>query len=84
LKLWDARNNKSPVKIWNNLPNNLTGCKIALSPDEKYILTGTSFNKEKNEPGSLRFIDSLTLEEKSSIFTGENGVTDVNWNSTIN
>jgi len=45
LKIWDVRNSKIALHAIYNLENNLPGCKISLSPDEKYILTGTSVNR---------------------------------------
>ena len=47
MKIFDIRNNKKPLEAIYGLENNLPGCKLAFSPDEKYILTGTSYdNKE--------------------------------------
>jgi WD40 repeat protein len=45
MKIWDVRNNKTPLEAIYNLENNLPGCRLALSPDEKYILTGTSVDR---------------------------------------
>jgi hypothetical protein len=47
MKIWDVRNTKNALHSWYNLENNHSGAKFCISPDEKYIVTGTSFKKEE-------------------------------------
>lgn len=84
MKLWDARYNKSVVKTWSNLENNHAGCKMDLSPDEKYIITGTSYERTKDISGTMKIFDASTFEEKVSLNTGENGVVDMKWHAQLN
>ena len=48
MKIFDIRNNRQPIKEILNLENNHAGAKISLSPDEKYLLCGTSYNHQTN------------------------------------
>jgi WD repeat-containing protein 70 len=62
MKLWDVRNTRSAVKVWENLENSNVGSKVCLSPDEKYILTGTTYDRETEKPGTLKIFDSTTFD----------------------
>lgn len=45
--------------MWYNLPNYLPGSRVCLSPDEKYIITGTSVGNTPEEKFSkLLFFDA--------------------------
>jgi len=80
LKLWDLRNFKKPVNYVDNLPTYAPGPGVCLSPDEKYIVTGTSTSKHVNERDAfLYFYDSSTLEEVAKVKTGEASITDMLW-----
>lgn len=46
MKIWDIRSFKKPLNAWYNLSNRLPGAKVILSPDEKYIVTGSSVNPD--------------------------------------
>jgi WD40 repeat protein len=45
LKLWDIRNTSKTIYDWDNLTNLSSKTNIALSPNEKVIITGTSVRK---------------------------------------
>ena len=45
LKLWDIRNMSKSVYEWFDLVNLCSKTNIALSPNEKVIITGTSVRK---------------------------------------
>ena len=45
MKLWDLRNTKDPVRVWNDLTNLNAQTGVCISPDETLILTGTSVRK---------------------------------------
>ena len=84
MKIWDIRNTKAAVHSIYNLENNHAGSKICLSPDEKYILTGTSYIRETESPGLLKIYDTVSFEEKVSLSIGDVGVTDIKWQKNIN
>lgn len=48
MKIWDIRNTKAAIHSIYNLENNHAGARICISPDEKYILTGTSCKREES------------------------------------
>ena len=62
LKIWDVRNTQVAIESIYNLENNLPGCRISLSPDEKYILAGTSFDKVDLKEGTFKVFDSTTYK----------------------
>jgi WD40 repeat protein len=84
MKLWDARSPRGPVKLWSNLFSDYQGCSMALSPDERYILTGVNYNRAKDTPAALKFFDFKSHEEKVSLDMGELGVGAVQWHSNMN
>lgn len=45
MKIWDTRNFTKPIAHYGNLLNYFPGCKMCLSPNEEYLLTGTSVGK---------------------------------------
>ncbi|TYI20442.1 hypothetical protein ES332_A07G238200v1 [Gossypium tomentosum] len=62
LKIWDLRQIKAPLKVFDDLPNNYAQTNIAFSPDEQLFLTGTSVEKESTVGGLLCFYDCSKLE----------------------
>jgi WD40 repeat protein len=84
MKIWDVRNTKTPLEAIYNLENNLPACRLALSPDEKYILTGTSVDRQNNVQGMLKLYESTGYTEAASFGTGPNGVTDIKWHPGLN
>ena len=46
MKLWDIRNTSKTVFDWYDLPNLSSKTNIALSPNEKVIVTGTSVGRK--------------------------------------
>lgn len=72
LKLWDLRNFKKPVNYVDSLPSYTPGPGACISPDEKYIVTGTSVSKHVRERDAfLHFYDALTLDEVAKVKVGE-------------
>lgn len=45
MKIWDLRMFDRPILHFSNLPNYFPGSKVAMSPNGKYILTGTSIGQ---------------------------------------
>lgn len=57
LKIWDTRNFTKPIVHYDNLPCSFPGSKMCLSPNEKYLLVGTSLCRERPEKeGYLHFL----------------------------
>ncbi|KAK6286524.1 hypothetical protein POUND7_012703 [Theobroma cacao] len=62
LKVWDLRQIKVPLKVFDDLPNHYAQTNIAFSPDEQLFLTGTSIERESTTGGLLCFYDRSKLE----------------------
>ncbi|GLT41477.1 hypothetical protein SLA2020_155380 [Shorea laevis] len=62
LKVWDLRQMKVALKVFDDLPNNYAQTNIAFSPDEELFLTGTSVERESTTGGLLCFYDRAKLE----------------------
>eukprot|EP00268_Persea_americana_P017700 TRINITY_DN1856_c2_g1_i1.p1 TRINITY_DN1856_c2_g1~~TRINITY_DN1856_c2_g1_i1.p1 ORF type:complete len:647 (-),score=131.98 TRINITY_DN1856_c2_g1_i1:834-2774(-) len=62
LKVWDLRQMKRAVQIFEELPTNYAQTNVAFSPDEQLILTGTSVEREGTSGGLLCFFDRKRLE----------------------
>uniref|UniRef100_A0A7N0V9E8 Transducin/WD40 repeat-like superfamily protein n=1 Tax=Kalanchoe fedtschenkoi TaxID=63787 RepID=A0A7N0V9E8_KALFE len=62
LKVWDLRQTKKPLKVFEDLPNHYGQTNIAFSPDEQLFLTGTSVERESTVGGLLCFFDRKKLE----------------------
>ena len=91
MKLWDLRKYNKPIKIFNDLPNNYYKTEVCLSPEEDYVLTGTSISKNKNkkeneiEYGQLKIFSTTTHELINSYdISPNNSVISVKWKKKIN
>lgn len=67
LKVWDLRQIKSPLKVFEDLPNHYAQTNVAFSPDEHLFLTGTSVEKDSTVGGLLCFFDLTKLELVSRV-----------------
>ncbi|KAK6940599.1 WD40 repeat [Dillenia turbinata] len=67
LKVWDLRQMKKPLQVFEELPNHYAQTNIAFSPDEQLILTGTSVERDSSSGGLLCFYDSTKLELVSRV-----------------
>jgi hypothetical protein len=45
MKIWDLRMFTKPVLHYSSLPNYFPGSKLAMSPNSKFILVGTSIGR---------------------------------------
>lgn len=83
LKIWDIRSFKKNVHAFDNLPcfYGMTDCSF--SPDEKYILTGTS-SKQENEAGLLCLFNTQTYAKEMHLAFPQNGVIRSHWNPRLN
>lgn len=83
LRMFDIRNFSRPLYTWYELENNDENTEIAISPDQKYVVTGTS--NTKTRPGCLAFFEMESMTEITRVPICETGkVTCVNWNSKLN
>ena len=71
------------LQVFDNLPNNLETTNICLSPDAKYIVTGTSF-PDRNQLGGVVFFDRKEMKEIYRTPVSDKGVINVLWNRHIN
>lgn len=67
LKVWDLRQVKEPLKVFEELPNHYAQTNVAFSPDEKLFITGTSVERESTTGGLLCFFDRAKLELVSRV-----------------
>ncbi|XP_062205671.1 uncharacterized protein LOC133907616 [Phragmites australis] len=67
LKIWDLRKMKTPLKVFEDLPNHYAETNAAFSPDEQLIFTGTSIEKDGDNGGLLCFFDRRKLELVSRV-----------------
>ncbi|KAF0929812.1 hypothetical protein E2562_025949 [Oryza meyeriana var. granulata] len=67
LKIWDLRKMKTPLKVFEDLPNHYAETNAAFSPDEQLIFTGTSIEKDGENGGLLCFFDRRKLELASRV-----------------
>lgn len=58
---------KSPLKIFEDLPNNYAQTNVAFSPDEQLVFTGTSTEREGISGGLICFFDRRKLELVSRV-----------------
>jgi WD repeat-containing protein 70 len=83
MKLWDLRAFKKPVHVWEELDNFFPKTQVSLSPDEKYVLTGTSA-KEKQGHGFLMIYSTQTFERIAQLAISQAMVIRVIWHEKIN
>ncbi|KAL8543875.1 hypothetical protein ACS0TY_004433 [Phlomoides rotata] len=67
LKVWDLRQMKKCLHVFDDLPNNYGQTNIAFSPDEQLFLTGTSVVKDSTTGGLLCFYDRVKMELVSRV-----------------
>ncbi|XP_043706759.1 WD repeat-containing protein 70 [Telopea speciosissima] len=85
LKVWDLRNIKKPLQVFDELPNHYAQTNVALSPDEQLILTGTSVERESTTGGLLCFFDRTKLELVSKVGISPTcSVVQCAWNPRLN
>lgn len=67
LKVWDMRQAKKPLQVFEELPNNYPQTNVAFSPDEQLIFTGTSVERDSTSGGLLCFFDRAKLQLVSKV-----------------
>uniref|UniRef100_A0A6G1S307 Gastrulation defective protein 1 n=1 Tax=Aceria tosichella TaxID=561515 RepID=A0A6G1S307_9ACAR len=81
-KVWDLRQLKQPAAIKSGLTTLHSVSDCCFSPDDKYVLTGTSTTN--SGPGQLHFLDATDLTTKQSIDFEDASVLRVRWHPKIN
>ena len=81
MKLWDVRKMTEPVFSASGLENVFEGTGCCFSPDEKFVMTGTSV---KRGSGDLVFFDINTFELVYRFPVGEGSVASVLWHPKLN
>lgn len=83
LKLWDLRNFKQPVNAAKDLFNRFSMTDCNFSPDDTYVFTGLSL--EKNEKvGKLLFLNKDTFKVAYELEVGESDVVRSMWHPKLN
>lgn len=62
MKLWDIRNTSQPLYMWDDLANMSPKTGVAVSPNEKVVITGTSVRKGFGE-GQIVGFNTMTGEK---------------------
>lgn len=83
-KLWDTRKYNKPLAVCGQLNNMFSNVDCIFSPDDKYVITGTSCTKQ--EPGQVHFLEisDAQLESKHRIDVEDSSVARVRWHPKIN
>lgn len=83
-KIWDTRQLKQPLGVRSGLATLYSSSNCSFSPDDKYILTGTSHTRSVN--GELLFLDlnKDNLPTAHSIEVPDASVIRVEWQPKIN
>eukprot|EP00164_Ancoracysta_twista_P015843 GFYU01026337.1.p1 GENE.GFYU01026337.1~~GFYU01026337.1.p1 ORF type:complete len:257 (-),score=80.49 GFYU01026337.1:2-745(-) len=85
MKLWDLRNVKEALHVFNGLSNASSRLDCLFSPDDRYVVTGTSVNpKQAGDIGKLVFYDTKTFELVDEVAMESGGVSRVFWHSKLN
>jgi len=87
MKIWDCRmlsDAKGPLKSFENLPAAHERTAVCVSPDGKYFVTGTSYEKNATDNAVLRVYDGKTFEQLKSLNFGKRSITKIKWPSDIN
>lgn len=82
-QVWDLRQSKKALKVFEDLSNTYAQTNVSFSPDERLILTGTSAEKGGN--GALMFFDKTRLEltHKLGLSVNHSGVCSF-WHPRLN
>lgn len=88
MKVWDCRmlsDAKGPLKTWEDLPAGNEKVGLCTSPDGKYIVTGTAFEKgAAMGSASVRVYDARDFGHVQSLDFGARSCTQLAWPQEIN
>mmetsp|Transcript_28707 Transcript_28707/g.28377 ORF Transcript_28707/g.28377 Transcript_28707/m.28377 type:complete len:277 (+) Transcript_28707:1355-2185(+) len=83
MKLWDIRKFDTPIYTWDNLDNQNYKIQVDLSPDEKFIITGTSSLKKESK-GALKLFSTEDEYKQIGQIKYDSAVIAVKWDPTFN
>ncbi|KAJ3300103.1 hypothetical protein HK104_004572 [Borealophlyctis nickersoniae] len=83
LKLWDIRKFTKPLASATGLLNFFEETNVTFSPNDRYILTGTSVKKDEG-PGKMCVFEKQTLKKVEEVEVGRSSVARVLWHGRIN
>lgn len=87
MKIWDCRmlsDAKGPVKIFGELPTAHEKTGLCTSPDGKYVVTGTGFQKGSMGAATVRIFDTKEFKQVKSLDFGNRSVIRVTWHEELN
>jgi WD40 repeat protein len=83
LKLWDVRNTRHAMQEWKELTNLSSKTAVALSPDERLLITGTSVRRGFGH-GLLMAFDVATGETVCASPVSSDSVVAIQWHPVLN
>ena len=83
MKLWDMRNMKSSLNVFNGLFSRYDTCDAIFSPDDSILITGESLAKNKDH-ANLYFYDTKTFECINQLPISNSHVIKVLWHPKLN
>ncbi|KAG6457113.1 hypothetical protein O3G_MSEX010117 [Manduca sexta] len=83
LKLWDLRNFKKPLNVFDNLFSRYEQTDCAFSPDDTMVFTGESLQRGQ-DVGRLLFFNTKTFDKVTSIDVTESHVIKAIWHAKLN
>ncbi|KAI8998158.1 transcription factor [Gaertneriomyces semiglobifer] len=83
LKLWDIRKFTKPINVVSGLMNFFEETNVIFSPNDRYILTGTSVKKNEGA-GKICVFERDTLNKVQEIALGNSSVVRVHWHAKLN
>ncbi|KPJ08622.1 Gastrulation defective protein 1-like [Papilio machaon] len=83
LKLWDLRNFKKPLNVFNDLFSRYEQTDCGFSPDDSLIFTGESLQRNQ-DVGRLLFYDTKTYKHVTSIEVSKSHVIKSIWHAKLN
>lgn len=83
LKLWDLRNFKKPLNVFENLFSRYEQTDCAFSPDDTMVFTGESLQKGQ-DVGRLLFYNTKTFEQVTKISVTKSHVVKSVWHAKLN
>jgi len=87
MKVWDCRmlsDAKGPVKVFEDLPCGHEKTGLCVSPDGKYIVTGTSFEKGALGSATVRVYEAKTFNSVKTLDFGKKNALQMAWPEEIN
>ncbi|KAK7082175.1 WD repeat-containing protein 70 [Halocaridina rubra] len=83
LKLWDIRNIKQPVHVQKNLFNRFSMTNCIFSPNDQYILTGTSLNRGESS-GKIFIFNRNPWQIHKELEVGPSHIVRLIWHPRLN